>query len=94
MSITRRAVNRSITFAPGDVTGEPVFVPRDANAAEGDGFVLAVVYRGNDNRSDLAVFDAQDVAKGPIATAIVAAPRAVRLPRQLAGRIAAMSVRA
>jgi carotenoid cleavage dioxygenase-like enzyme len=63
------------TFVPGDVTGEPVFVPRDANAAEGDGFVLAVVYRGNDNRSDLTVFDAQDVAKGPIATA--ALPRRV-----------------
>ena len=62
-------------FAEGDLPGEPVFVSRDAKADEGDGFVLATVYRGNENRSDLAIFDAQNVAKGPLATA--ALPRRV-----------------
>jgi carotenoid cleavage dioxygenase-like enzyme len=56
-------------FAAGDAPGEPVFVPRTAGAAEGDGWLLTVVYRGAEDRSDLAVFDAGDVAKGPIGLA-------------------------
>ena len=58
-----------VRFARGDSPGEPVFVPRSADAAEGDGWLLAVVYRGAEDRSDLVVFEAGDVAKGPIATA-------------------------
>lgn len=57
------------TLPAGDMTSEPVFVPRAENAAEGDGWLLAVVYRGAEDRSDLLVFDAGQVAKGPIATA-------------------------
>lgn len=53
----------------GDATSEPVFTPRSAEAAEGDGWLTAVVYRAGEDRSDLLVFEAQDVAKGPIATA-------------------------
>jgi carotenoid cleavage dioxygenase len=61
------------TFAAGDVPGEPVFVPR--GAAEGDGWILSVVYRGADNRSDIAVFDATDMRRGPLGLA--------RLPRRV-----------
>ena len=53
----------------GDTTGEPVFVPRSRDAAEGDGYLLSVVHRGRENRSDLAFFDAQNLADGPIACA-------------------------
>lgn len=53
---------------PGDRVSEPVFVPRSADAEEGDGWLLATVYRGAECRSDLAVFDAQSLADGPIAT--------------------------
>jgi carotenoid cleavage dioxygenase len=53
----------------GDRTSEPVFTPRSATADEGDGWLTAVVYRAGEDRSDLLVFDALDVAKGPIATA-------------------------
>jgi carotenoid cleavage dioxygenase-like enzyme len=53
----------------GDLTSEPVFTPRTADAPEGDGWVTAVVWRAGENRSDLVVFEAQDVAKGPIAVA-------------------------
>jgi carotenoid cleavage dioxygenase len=53
----------------GDLTSEPVFTPRSADAPEGDGWVTAVVWRAGENRSDLLVFEAQDIAKGPIATA-------------------------
>jgi carotenoid cleavage dioxygenase len=57
------------TFAPGDAPGEPVFIPRAANAPEGDGWLVTTVYRGNTDTSDFVVFDAQDVAKGPIGEA-------------------------
>jgi carotenoid cleavage dioxygenase len=61
------------TFPSGDSPGEPVFVPR--SDAEGDGWLLAVVYRGGENRSDITVFDAMDVTRGPIGTACL--PRRV-----------------
>ena len=53
----------------GDVTGEPVFVPRTREAEEGDGYLLSIVYRAAENRSDLIVLDASNVADGPIACA-------------------------
>jgi len=53
------------TFADG-MPGEPLFVPRSAEAAEGDGWLVATVYRPSEDRSDLVVFEAMDVAKGPI----------------------------
>jgi carotenoid cleavage dioxygenase len=56
-------------LAGGDLTSEPVFTPRSADASEGDGWVTAVVWRAGENRSDLLVFEARDLAKGPVATA-------------------------
>ncbi|MBE2245152.1 MAG: carotenoid oxygenase family protein [Burkholderiaceae bacterium] len=58
---------RSWNPPPGDACGEPVFVPRGANAPEGDGWLLSVIWRQNENRSDLAVFDATDLGAGPVA---------------------------
>jgi len=62
---------RSVHWHPdaGDACGEPVFVPRSAEAAEGDGWLLSVIYRKAENRSDLAVFDAAELAAGPVALA-------------------------
>jgi carotenoid cleavage dioxygenase-like enzyme len=62
-------------FEAGDSPGEPVFVPRSADAAEGDGWLVATLYRGGADRSDFVVFDAQDVGAGPIGVA--ALPRRV-----------------
>ncbi|HWA89343.1 MAG TPA: carotenoid oxygenase family protein [Rhizomicrobium sp.] len=56
------------TFADGQ-PGEPVFVPRHAGAAEGDGWLVTTVYRPSTDRSDFVVFEAMDVAKGPIGVA-------------------------
>ncbi|MBW8815774.1 MAG: carotenoid oxygenase family protein [Caulobacterales bacterium] len=56
-------------LANGDLTSEPVFAPRPGGTEEGDGWLTAVVWRAAENRSDLLVFEARDVAKGPIATA-------------------------
>jgi carotenoid cleavage dioxygenase-like enzyme len=63
------------TFAEGDAPGEPVFVPRSPDAPEGDGWVVAVVYRGAEDRSDFAVFDAAAIDAGPIGLA--------KLPRRV-----------
>jgi len=62
-------------FPEGDAPGEPVFVPRAADADEGDGWLVSVVYRGEEDRSDFVVFDAQDIIAGPVGTA--------RLPRRV-----------
>ena len=53
----------------GDAAGEPVFVPRSEDAEEGDGYLLSVVYRARENRSDLAFFDAANVSDGPFTCA-------------------------
>ena len=60
---------REYLLPAGDIAGEPVFVPRSKAAAEGDGYLLALVYRGGENRSDLLVLDAANVADGPLACA-------------------------
>jgi carotenoid cleavage dioxygenase len=62
-------------FPEGDYAGEPVFVPRSAGADEGDGWIVSLIYRGCEDKSDFVVFDAQDLAAGPIATA--------RIPRRV-----------
>jgi carotenoid cleavage dioxygenase len=51
----------------GDTVSEPVFVARGPDATEGDGWLLAVVWRARENRSDLAVFNATDIEAGPAA---------------------------
>jgi carotenoid cleavage dioxygenase len=68
----RRAVR---VLDPGDVAGEPIFVPRSASAPEGDGYVIAVVYRAATNASELLILNAQDIAGEPAATLVV--PRRV-----------------
>jgi carotenoid cleavage dioxygenase len=62
-------------FGAHDGVSEPVFAPRSADASEGDGHILCTVYRAEENRSDLAIFNALDIASGPIALA--KAPRRV-----------------
>ncbi|HET6184409.1 MAG TPA: carotenoid oxygenase family protein [Acetobacteraceae bacterium] len=56
------------SLPPGDAVSEPVFVPRAPDAAEGDGWLLAVVWRGAERRSDLIVLDTADIAARPLAT--------------------------
>ena len=48
---------------------EPCFIPRAKDAPEGDGWLVALVDDHVRNYSDLCIFDACDVAKGPIARA-------------------------
>lgn len=58
-------------FPEGDTPGEPVFAPRSAGAPEGDGWIVTVVYRGAEDRSDFVVFDAGGIEAGPIGIAKV-----------------------
>ena len=68
--LDHRTGRRALWQAPtGDAASEPIFVPRSATAEEGDGWLLAVLYRGAEQRSDLAVFEAGDLAAGPIGLA-------------------------
>jgi carotenoid cleavage dioxygenase-like enzyme len=64
MTTQRETLRR---FSNGDSVGEPVFVPRSAAAPEGDGWILAVVHRASEGRSDLLILDAQDIASEPAA---------------------------
>jgi carotenoid cleavage dioxygenase-like enzyme len=59
----------------GDAASEPVFVPRSASAPEGDGYVIALVYRAATNKSELLILDALDIAGE--AAAVLKLPRAV-----------------
>jgi carotenoid cleavage dioxygenase len=54
--------------AASDAVGEPIFVPRAPDAAEGDGFLVALAYRGEERRSDLLILDARNVEAQPLAT--------------------------
>lgn len=58
------------TWFAGDTssTQEPVFAPKNAKAAEGEGYVMGIVNRRAEHRSDLVILDAQRMSEGPIAT--------------------------
>ncbi|KAL4892751.1 carotenoid oxygenase [Aspergillus ambiguus] len=57
---------------------EPVFIPRQKDAPEGDGWVLTMVERKSINRSDLVVLDTRDFSR-PVAL--------VQLPYRIRGQI-------
>jgi len=56
-------------MGPEHATSEAVFVPKSANAEEGEGFLLANVYDQKIDKSHLLILDAQNVDQGPLATA-------------------------
>lgn len=47
---------------------EPFFVPRADDAPEGEGWILTVVGRRAENRTDLVILDAAQIDRGPVAT--------------------------
>ncbi len=64
-------------FGPGTIPGEFVFVPRSADAAEDDGWMMGFVTDMHRNTTDLVLLDAGDVAAAPVA--VVALPQRVPL---------------
>ncbi|WP_296679746.1 carotenoid oxygenase family protein [Novosphingobium sp.] len=55
-------------FGPGKVAGEFVFVPRSADAAEGDGWIMGYVIDTAAETTDLVILDASDITKDPVAS--------------------------
>lgn len=53
--------------APRGFGGEPLFVARPGGTQEEDGWVLLWIYNAERDRTELAIFNAQDIATGPIA---------------------------
>lgn len=53
---------------PDSAPEEPVFVPRYEGAAQGEGWLLTIVGRRAENRTDLVILDAADIGAGPVAT--------------------------
>jgi carotenoid cleavage dioxygenase-like enzyme len=47
---------------------EPVFVPRGPNSEQGDGWLMAIVGRRAENRTDFVILDALNLSAGPVAT--------------------------
>jgi len=54
-------------FGASSFTSEPVFAPRGEGAAEGEGWILSVVYRADEDRSDVVILDALDIERPPVA---------------------------
>ena len=48
--------------------GEPQFVPAAETAAEGQGYIMAVIGRHEQMRSELLILDASDINATPVAT--------------------------
>ena len=71
------ATGKSTSWHVDEVSSlqEPQFVPRRPGAPEGDGYLMGLVNRHVDLRSELLVLDANHLADGPIAS--------VRLPFKL-----------
>jgi carotenoid cleavage dioxygenase-like enzyme len=55
------------TSEPGSAVQEPQFVPRAADAAEGDGYLLLVINRLDRMHSELVILDSLDLRAGPLA---------------------------
>ncbi|MEL6454676.1 MAG: carotenoid oxygenase family protein, partial [Cyanobacteria bacterium J06623_5] len=54
--------------APRGYGGEPLFVARPGSSAEDDGWILLWIYNAERDRTELAIFNAQNIADGPVAT--------------------------
>jgi carotenoid cleavage dioxygenase-like enzyme len=60
---------RVYAAGPRCAVAEPVFVPRNRDAREGEGYLLTNIFDEDRNASHLAIFDAEQIERGPIARA-------------------------
>jgi len=60
--------DKSWWVGPTSSLQEPCFIPRRPDAPEGDGYIVALANRLAEGRTDLLLFDALAIEKGPIAT--------------------------
>ncbi len=64
---TQSAAEDIYHFGAGAAAGEFVFAPRIGATNEGDGYAMTLVHPAGSTTSQLAIFDAMNVAAGPIA---------------------------
>jgi carotenoid cleavage dioxygenase-like enzyme len=60
---------RIYAAGPRSAVAEPVFVPRNRDAREGEGYLMTNIFDEERNASHLAIFDAEQIERGPIARA-------------------------
>ncbi len=58
-------------FGAGSAAGEFVFAPRLGAKGEADGYAMTIVHPANSATSELAIFDAANIAAGPLARVII-----------------------
>jgi carotenoid cleavage dioxygenase-like enzyme len=63
-----RGIRHDLRLTPGERVSEAVFAPASADAPEGEGWLLAIVWRPETEASEVWIVDAQRVAEGPVAT--------------------------
>jgi len=63
----------ALAYHPGEGYwfSEAPFAPRDGATEEDDGYVVGFVWNGQENRSEVWVTPARDIAKGPVARVIL-----------------------
>jgi all-trans-8'-apo-beta-carotenal 15,15'-oxygenase len=66
---TERGVVEAVSLGAGQYPSEPVFVRRPSGRDEDDGWLLTLVYDAGRHRSGMAVLDARDLGRGPLAQA-------------------------
>ncbi len=59
---------QTLIMADDGLCLEPVFIPKSTSAKEGEGYLMSYVFYEKQNRSDLIILNAKDIASGPIAT--------------------------
>ena len=47
--------------------GEPLFIPKPGATQEDAGWIMTLIYNGNDDRSELVILDGEDLTQGAIA---------------------------
>jgi carotenoid cleavage dioxygenase len=68
---TGRSVQHDL--GPGRHAGEPYFVPRNGARDEDDGYLLSYVYDQARSASELAILDARDPGRDPLARVLLPA---------------------
>lgn len=60
---------RVYSAGPRCAVAEPIFVPKQGSGQEGEGYLLTNIFDEERNASHLAIFDAEQIERGPIARA-------------------------
>ncbi|OBF09999.1 hypothetical protein A5727_22010 [Mycobacterium sp. ACS4331] len=68
---TQTGVEDLYHFGAGTAAGELIFAPRVGSAGESDGYAITLIHRKEALESELVIFDAGDIAAGPLASAVI-----------------------